>query len=494
MRSIGYLKNMLLVAPTLALAQLGTQPSFGAEDAQALLRRAERAMGGVDLKSIRFVGSGTGTIFGQAYKPGAEWPKATYSTFARVVDFENAAMREEFARGRAEPTGGGALPLMGTGEQRATAFVRGSDAWNMTGTTTSAPAAVALDGRIHDLWTTPHGVIRAALKNKAKLTFRNVGGKSLAAVSFTEPGRFSATAFFNSDYLVERVESRQPNHVLGDIPTITDYSDYRDYGGVKFPARMRQSQGGLPVFDVEIKEVQANLAPGIQTPETIRDATEKVTTEKVADGVWFMGGGSHNSVAIEMKDHLVLVESPLFDGRAAAVLAEANQLVVGKTVRYVVNSHHHFDHAGGLRAAAAAGAVLVVSKAAKPYFERAFANPNRINPDLLAKSGRQAKFVAVDGRRVFSDGTRTIEVRFIEDSVHAEGFMMVYLPKEKLLIEADAFTPSPPNAPAPAQANGNNVNLVQNIDKLKLDVERILPLHGRVAPLAELHRMIGRKP
>ena len=494
MRSFGYLKNMLVVAPTLALAQLGVQPSFGADDADALLRRAERAMGGVDLKSIRFVGSGTGTIFGQAYKPGAAWPRATYSTFARVVDFENAAMREEFARARAEPTGGGALPLMGAGEQRATAFVRGNDAWNMTGPTTSAPAWVALDGRVHDLWTTPHGVIKAALRNKARLSFRNVDGKSLAAVSFTEPGRFSATALLNSDYLVERVESRQPNHVLGDISIITDYADYRDHGGVKFPARMRQSQGGLSVLDVEIKEVQANLGPGIQTPEAILGATEKVTAEKVADGVWFMGGGSHNSVAIEMKDHLVLVESPLFDGRVAAVLAEANKLVVGKAVRYVINSHHHFDHAGGLRAAAAAGAMLVVSKAAKPYFERAFANPSRINPDLLAKSGRKAKFVAVDGRRVFSDATRTIDVRFIEDSVHAEGFMMVYLPKEKLLIEADAFTPSPPNAPAPAQANGNNVNLAQNIDKLKLDVDRILPLHGRVVPLAELHRMIGRKP
>ena len=221
---------------------------------------------------------------------------------------------------------------------------------------------------------------------------------------------------------------------------------------------------------------------------------ERVAIEKAADGVWFLAGGTHNSVAIEMSDHLILVESPLYDGRALAVLAEAKKLAPGKPIRYVINSHHHFDHSGGLRTAAAEGATLVTSEQARPWFERILANANAISPDALAKSGRKPVVAGVNGRRTFSDGNRTVEVFMIEESVHARGFMMVWLPRERLLVQADAYTPGPPNAPAPAQPNANNVNLAQNIERMKLDVDRILPLHGRMVPLSELMTAVGKRP
>jgi glyoxylase-like metal-dependent hydrolase (beta-lactamase superfamily II) len=209
--------------------------------------------------------------------------------------------------------------------------------------------------------------------------------------------------------------------------------------------------------------------------------------------VWFLGGGTHNSVLIEMRDHLILVESPLYDGRALAVLAEAKRLAPGKPIRWVIDSHHHFDHSGGLRTAAAEGATLVTSEQARPWFEQVLANPNSISPDALAKSGRKPQLTGVNGQRSFSDGARTVDVYMIEDSVHARGFMMVWLPKERLLIEADAFTPGPPNAPPPAQPNANQVNLVSNMKRLKLNPERILPLHGRMAPASELYTAVGRR-
>ena len=475
------------------VAALGSTGAIAADDAEALLRRAERAMGGADIKTLRFTASGTGSTFGQAYKADTKWPTLGYSSFARTLDYENGALREEFARSRTEPTGGGAMPLMGLGEQRATAFLHGATAWNQTAPNTFGFAGAAVDGRIHDLWTSPHGVIKAALKNKATLTFRTEKGKSLAAVSFTEPGRFSATALINADYLVERVESKQPHPVLGDTALVTVYSDYRSFGEVKFPERIVQTHGATPLIDFGVGNVQVNQPSGITVPDNIKTAVERVTAEKVADGVWFLAGGSHNSVAIEMKDHMVLVEAPLYDGRTAAVLAEVKKLGGTKPLRYVINSHHHFDHAGGLRAAAAEGATLITSAEAKTYFDKAFANPNSISPDLFAKSKKKAKIEGVNGKRVFSDGSRAFEVLFIRDSVHAAGFQMVYLPKEKLLIEGDAYTPQPPGAKPPATPNGNNVNLVENIEKMKLAVDKILPLHGRVVTLADLLTTAGRK-
>lgn len=484
-----FFRSAILVTAMGALVSCATAPP---ESAEAALVRADAAMGGTALRSISFAGTGSGATFGQAYQPGMAWPKITYSSFVRVADYENAALREDAARSRAEPTGGGAVPLMGTGEQRTAGLMRGASAWNLNGPT-PVPAPLTVDGRIHDLWTTPHGVIKAAMGNKPTITMRSEGGRSLSAVSFAVPGRFSATALINAAGMVEQIESLQPNPVMGDTASVIQFSDYKDFGGVKFPMRIRQSMGGFPVLDLAVNDVKPNAPTGIEIPAAVTAATERVTVEPAAAGVWFLAGGSHNSVAIEMADHFMVVESPLFDGRAAPMLAEVKKLANGKPIRYVVNSHHHFDHSGGLRTAIAEGATLVTSELARPWFETVFANPNRINPDAMEKSGKKAVVTGVSGKRSFTDGTRVVEVYYIEGSVHAQGFMMAWLPNEKILIEADAYTPGAPNAPAPARPNDLHVNLVQNIERLNLKVEQILPLHGRKVQVGELYTAIGRK-
>ena len=462
-----------------------------AENAEGLLKRASNTMGATGLKTLRYAAEGTGYTFGQAYVPGGPWPKITVHSQIRTINYDSGSMREEFTLSRAEPKGGGGYPL--SGQQRNDWYVSGGYAWNVAGgNPVAGPRFV--DDRTHQLWITPQGVVKAAMRNKADLQFQDKGGKSLAAVSFTEPGRFVATAYINGDYLVERVESRLPDPVLGDVPTVTTYSDYRDFDGVKFPTRIQQSQGGYPVLDVTVREVLPNAAADIALPDAVKGATERVTTDKVAEGVWFVAGGSHNSVAIEMKDHIVLVEAPLGDGRMGAVIDQVKQLAPGKPIRYVINSHNHFDHSGGLRTAAAEGATIVTQAGNKAYFEKAFAMQNTIGPDRFARSGRKAKFREVKDRMTMSDGTRTLEIVRITESVHNDTFLMVYLPKEKLLIEADGYTPLPPNTPPPAIPNANNVNLIENIERLRLAVDRILPLHGRVVPTSELYTTAKATP
>ena len=249
--------------------------------------------------------------------------------------------------------------------------------------------------RIHQLWITPHGALKAAIRNKA--TVRAQQGPGPTAFAFTEPGRFTATVYVNAASLVERVESRAPDPVLGDTPMITTYSDYRDFGGVKFPTRIRQTQGGFPVLDLTVREVQPNAPADIQVPDLVRSAAERVTADKVADGVWFIGGGSHNSVAIEMKDHLVLVEAPLSEGRTGPVIDEVKQARARQADPLRDQLAQHFDHSGGLahggrrrRDHRHAGAEQGVLREARSPC------PNAISPDRLAKSGKKAQFRGVD--------------------------------------------------------------------------------------------------
>jgi glyoxylase-like metal-dependent hydrolase (beta-lactamase superfamily II) len=411
----------------------------------------------------------------------------------RSINYDTGSMREEIALSRAEPKGGGGYPLVGQGQLRNDQFVSGDKAWNMAGTNPQPGPRFAMD-RIHQLWITPHGVIKAAIKNNATVSFETKDGKSVAAVKFTEPGRFAATAFFDESFILQRVESRLPDPVLGEVSAVAKYSNYRDFSGTLFPTRIEQSQGGFPTLDVNVKEVQPNPVVDIKVPEPVEKFVERVTSEKVAEGVWHIAGGSHNSVAIEMKDHMVLVEAPLNEGRTAPVIAEVKKLASGKPIRYMINSHNHFDHSGGVRTAAAEGATIVVQSTSKAFFDKNLATKNTIAPDMLSKSGKKAKTLAISADKTqMKDSTRTIEIHRIKDSIHNDAFLMVYLPAERLLIEADAYTPLPPNAPPPATPNLNHVNLIENIERLKLSVDKILPLHGRVEPVAELYTTAGRR-
>jgi glyoxylase-like metal-dependent hydrolase (beta-lactamase superfamily II) len=456
-----------------------------AQDSRAALEAASKALGADGLKTIQYSASGVNFAIGQSQVPGAAWPRFNIPTFTRSINYETASLRDEQVRSRAEmPPRGGGVPSVG--EVRQVQVVSGDLAWNVTGET-AAPAPVALVERQLQLWTTPHGLIKAALANNATVQGR--------AIAFAVPGRYTVKATLDGNNLVEKVEAVLSNPVVGDMPMEVVYADYRDFGGVKVPTRIRQAGGGFPSVDLTVSDAKPNAAVDIQVPDSIRQATmpyARVASEQAADGVWYVAGGSHHSVVIEMKDHIVVVEGPLNDERATAVIAEARRLAPGKPIRCVINSHHHFDHAGGLRAFAAEGIPVVTHESNRAFFESALMAPATMTPDKQQGARRKVAVEGVRDKRVLTDGTRTVEIHHMAGSTHADGMLIVYLPKERLLIQADAFTPGPPNAPAPAIINPLSVNLADNITRLNLSVDRLLPLHGRIVPLAELNRAIGR--
>lgn len=478
----------------LAIAVLAFIPRLGeGQEAKTVLEAAAKTLGAADLKTIRYSGSGHLFAVGQNPNPGAPWPRFNVKSFTRTIHYETASSRDELVRTQGEdpPRGGGGQPVVG--EQRQVLLVSGTHAWNQVGDA-ATPAPVAAADRLLQLWITPHGVIKAAMANHASIQSRTEGGKPVTTISFTAYGQFKVAARINDQNLVEKVEAWIANPILGDMLVETTYADYRDFGGVKFPTKILQRQGGFPALDLTVSEVQPNVAVEIPVPDNIRQAAVRVEAQKVAEGVWYLTGGSHHSVVVEMKDHLVVVEGPQNDERARAVIAEARRLVPSKPIRYLVNTHHHFDHSGGIRAFAAEGATLLTHEINRPFYERAFAAPRTLSPDQLAQSGKKAILETMGDKRVLTDGTRSVELYHVQGNAHHDGLIMAYLPKERLLIEADAYTPAPPDAPPPAQVNPFSVNLYENIERLKLAVDQILPIHGRRVPLAELLKAIGKTP
>lgn len=449
-----------------------------AQNARSILEQAQKTMG--DHKTIQFTGSGATFTLGQNASPDKPWPRVELRSLTRTFDYPTQSSRTEVT--------GPAGPL-------ATQFLSGDKAWVQTPAGAVNPTPAALADRQMQLWLSPHGFLRGALTASAKAKSRKVGDRKVTEISFTH-GKHRLVGTIATDGTVEKVESWVDNAVLGDMHVEAAYSGYRDFGGVKYPSRMVLTQGGFPTLELNITAVQAGVSAGITVPDAVRNAAPaaaavKVASEKLGDGVWLVGGGSHHSIAVEFKDHAVVIEGPQNDARAEAVIAEVKKLIPNKPIRLLVSTHHHFDHSGGVRAFIAEGATVVAHSVNVDFSKRIAKAPHTLNPDRLAREKKRAKVTAVGAKHVLTDGARIVELHHIQGSPHHDGILMAYFPAEKILAEVDVYTPAAANATPPTPSPAA-INLHDNIERLKLAVDRIVPLHGRIVTLAEFKKAIGK--
>lgn len=447
-----------------------------------LIQDAARAMGASNLQSIQY--SGTGSIFlvGQAPGPGAPWPRFELAKYVASVNYEPAVMREETVRRDVDfpPRGGGAGPFNPKTGQGGMRPIPGD-----------VMQSVVRDGRTEagllQIWMTPHGFIKGAVANNAKVKGRTI--------SFAV-GRHIVTGTLNDQNLVESIETRIANNILGDVPVRLAFSGYQDFSGITFPSRIVQTQAGHPTLDLNVSDVQPNSTAAnelsVSGPPPAARPSSPVTTEpqKIVDGVWFLDGGAPMSVLVEFSDHVVILEAPQNDDRTQATIAAVTQLLPTKPIRYVVNTHHHFDHSGGVRGYVAAGIPILTHEKNKSYWERILQNPFTLEPDRLARASRSPVIETVGARRVLSDSAMTMELHHLQGNLHDETLIVAYLPKQRMLVQADAFHPRPGAKPL-ASPPPFTVNLVENIRRLRLDVDRVVHLHGGIDAVDAIVRAAG---
>ena len=478
-------RSILAVVVVAVFASVAT-----AQDARTTIAAASKAMGADTLNTIEFSATGFDFAVGQAYSGASPWPKFVDKTYTRQVDFRVPSSKVDRIRMQGEnpPRGGGQQPVRGEQPQNQTIVVGANTPWVQQ----------------LEIWMLPHGFLRAAGTRNATAKTQTVGGRRYTVVSFAGANNAAVNGYINDQNIVDRVETWIDNPVLGDTLFEAVYSDYRDFGGVKFPMHIVQRQGGYPILDLTLGDVKPNApvtiqaqgraggAPGGGAAAGGAQAATATPSEKLADGVYLILGG-YASVAVDFKDYIVVIEGATNDDRANAVIAEAKRLIPNKPIRYVVNTHQHFDHSGGLRAFVAEGATIVTHDAHKAYYEKVWAAPHTLSPDRLAKTPKKPTFETVSEKKVLTDGNHVVELHHLQGSGHNAGLLVAYLPKEKILIEADAFNPpADKNAPVARPASPYTMNLVDNMKRLKLEVNRIIPIHyppdNRVVDIAELNR------
>jgi len=374
--------------------------------------------------------------------------------------------------------------------------VNGDKAWAV-GPNGPNPQLAAAEDRQLQILLSPHGFLQAAMAaGDAAAKAKSDGGKKVTVVSFTALGKYKLDGTIDAQNLVTKVETTVPNPLLGDTAVICTYSDYKDFGGVKFPTKIKQTQGSGAVADLTITDVKPNAPADVAVPPQVASATMPAPAtapgQKLADGVWLVPT-SHNSLVIEFKDFITVIEAPLTEQRSQFVIAEAKRLAPNKPIKYLFSTHHHFDHSGGLRTYVAEGTTIVTADVNKAYYEQLFKRKAIMAPDALAKNPKKPSIIGVKDKYVITDGTQTLEMYTTQGDGHSGELLIGYLPKYEILVEAGSFSPQGPGAAAPAGPPAPNaLVLYDNLQRLKLDVDQIVPIHGRPVPYADFPKAVGK--
>jgi hypothetical protein len=250
-----------------------------------------------------------------------------------------------------------------------------------------------------------------------------------------------------------------------------------------------QKQGGFTTLDLAVTSVEPNVSDAaLKVPDAVvnaKPAADPVTPEKLADGVWMLHGRASSGL-IEFRDFVAVVDAPADEARSIAVIEAVKKLVPNKPIRYVINTHHHFDHSGGLRTYVAEGATVVTHEGNKAFYEWAWKQPHTMEPDRLSEHPQEPTFATYKTKYVLSDGNRTAEVHLTIGDFHDEFLSFVYLPKEKLVIEVDDFS----DRYATALSLGLWNNLLGNFRRLNIEPERIAPLHGAIISMPDWLKLL----
>ena len=496
----------------------------GYVDPAPLLAAAAREIGEANLKCITYSGTGYGGAVGQTFEnaPNVDWPRIdALENYSRTIDWASGTSKETFDRKPGLNPASWKYGLGwqgGTATQRATRqthIVNGRLAWHIDGD--GEPVAVPPDlAEIYqlDLWLNPPGFLKAArLPGANPVAFWRweqiekgrdgnvVQPEKVHVVAITMLGKYRVDATINSQNLITRIKTTVNEPALGDFNIEHESTEQQSFGSVKWPIVWHSHQGwddnwqfyrqstGHNAYGGKFSTVQPNVCSDpVSVPAAVARARfdNAVTVEKIADGVYLLGGATANSYMVEFRNFVAVFEAPGDETRSLAVIEQIAKLAPNKPIRWLINSHPHFDHIGGLRTYLHIGATIVAHMKNIAFLNRDVLNyePRTVAPDIVSRwppteLSEGYNYEAVQENYVITDNDRILRVYYVQPLQHVDGMLMAYLPAERVAFQADLFdTHEPPKtAQLPAMRS-----LANQVSRMKLDVETLAPVHGKPVP------------
>lgn len=346
----------------------------------------------------------------------------------------------------------------------------------------------------------PESLVLNAWRRPEALRFLGTGqweGRGHSVIGYADSDGAQLTLFFDdASGLLSKVETLGEDGVLGDVTNDIVYDDYRQVAGILFPFRYIDRVGGVVQQDVRATSlvVDAQLADSVFTHPNFPERKQRPpfpTVTKLGENVYAILG-DYNSIVAILRDHVVVLEPGGSPRAASAMIAKIQELAPGMPIRYVVATHWNYDHLGGVRSYVAEGSTIVGPPSVKTAAELAVASERPLHPDTLSALARPLRFEALGSKkRVFTDGTVTLEVYDISPTPHSDEMLIAYLPNQKVLYVADMFDL---NVPGHVGTGGNDTaDLAAKVASLGLVVERIVPVHGQIGTMADLQQALSRR-
>ena len=475
---------------------LGFGCAATAQDVDNVIANAREALGNVN--SVMLTGAARNVAFQQCGANGTALicegthdPMRPITDYVRVIDLATRASRH-------------AGNTMNIGPGGSTAVSAGTFFQQVT------PEQADLSGgwgNSLEYYITPWGFLQGAEEQGATSNRRTLHGRSYTVLSWSPDVRapsgasYVVNGYINDDNLVEHVETWLGENIMGDMHIFASYTGWRDFGGFMAPTSISQTRGGWPFFEVDVTNASANMgnvASLVPAPAAGGGgfggggANFTVTAERLGDDLYRLttGAGSYDSLIYEFDDHIMMLEAGANHNVIAAYIAEAKRLMPGKPIRYIMNTHPHSDHTAGLPVVVAEGATVITQANNQEFFERALNTPRTLLDDALARNPQQVWVDAVETSKVYTDGTRRVEMYHIDPAPHSNGLMVAYFPNEGVLFQGDF------SLPAPGQRGNDHVQaLVPALIKLGVtDFDRYINVHASPEPQTkdELWAAAGR--
>lgn len=353
-------------------------------------------------------------------------------------------------------------------------------------------------------WSSPQLILRRTIRNRATVRWLGealVEARPADAVLFEwAPGQLYTLYFDRETGVLAKFELVRDDPMAGEADYEVFFDDYEPANGYLIPQKLRNYREGVPFSEMNTVEMTYNrpFDDSLLKPPADYGVAEKKPGDDwqvvpVGKDAWIVDtpGPAHNPLFVALDEYVVAFDSPLNVTISGRIIALIKETVPGKPIKYVVPSHHHDDHSGGLRAFVAEGATVVATSGNRAYFERLLSAHSRLDPNPVARDATKAEFLIVDDRIAFEDENHQVEIINIGPNPHVKDLYVAYLPEDRVLYTSDALQilyghPLPP-------ANKGAACALRRADELGLEYDTLLMSHAHISPKADVETSLAKE-